>query len=83
LKSPGRAGADFKTNTGQEFGVKLTRSAPVAGDLEAYFDPVVSMQGKIMFSKYVHEPLLQQARDVARLRHAGGQSRGSDPPDLP
>jgi hypothetical protein len=34
-----------------------------------YFDPVVSIEEKIIFSKYVHEHLLQHARDVERLRH--------------
>ncbi len=39
------------------------------GDLEVYFDPAVAMEEKIIFSKYVHEHLLQLARDVERLRH--------------
>ena len=39
------------------------------GNLEVYFDPAVSMEEKIIFSKYVHEHLLQHARDVERLRH--------------
>ena len=34
-----------------------------------YFDPAVAMEEKIIFSKYVHEHLLQHARDVERLRH--------------
>ena len=36
------------------------------GDLEVYFDPAVAMEEKIIFSKYVHEHLLQHARDVER-----------------
>ena len=36
------------------------------GDLEVYFDPAVSMEEQIIFSKYVHEHLLQHARDVER-----------------
>ena len=64
-----RYGADFKTNTGKQLGVKLTRRAPGVGDLEVYFDPAVSMEEKIIFSKYVHEHLLQHFRDVERLRH--------------
>lgn len=34
------------------------------GDLEVDFDPAVSMEEKIIFSKYVHEHLLQHGRDV-------------------
>jgi small GTP-binding protein len=64
-----RYAADFKTNTGKQLGVKLTRRAPGAGELEVYFDPAVAMEEKIIFSKYVHEHLLQHARDVERLRH--------------
>ena len=37
--------------------------------MEVYFDPAVAMEEKIIFSKYVHEHLLQHARDVERLRH--------------
>ena len=64
-----RYAADFKTNTGKQLGVKLTRRAPGVGELEVYFDLTVSVEEKIIFSKYVHEHLLQHARDVERLRH--------------
>jgi hypothetical protein len=64
-----RYAADFKTNAGKQLGVKLTRRAPGVGDLEACFDPTVSVEEKIIFSKYVREHLLQHARDVERLRH--------------
>lgn len=64
-----RYAADFKTNAGKQLGIKLTRRAPGVGDLEVYFDPAVSVEEKIIFSKYVHEHLLQHARDVERLRH--------------
>lgn len=50
-----RYAADFKTNTGKQLGVKLTRRAPGVGELEVYFDPVVAMEEKIIFSEYVHE----------------------------
>jgi small GTP-binding protein len=64
-----RYAADFKTNTGKQLGVKLNRSAPGIGELEVYFEPSVAIEEKIIFSKYVHEHLLQNARDVERLRH--------------
>jgi len=64
-----RYAADFTTNTGKLLGIKLTRRAPGLGELEVYFDPVISMEEKIIFCKYVHEHLLQHAREVERLRH--------------
>jgi small GTP-binding protein len=64
-----RYAADFKTLTGKQLGVKLTRRAEGAGELEVYFDPAITIGEKIIFSKYVHEHLLQTATDVVRLRH--------------
>jgi small GTP-binding protein len=64
-----RYAADFKTVSGKQLGVKMTRKAPGVGELEVYFDPGVAMQERILFCKYVHEHLLEHARDVERLRH--------------
>jgi hypothetical protein len=64
-----RYAADFKTLTGKQLGVKLTRRAEGAGELEVYFDASIPLEEKIIFSKYVHEHLLQSGRDVVRLRH--------------
>ncbi len=64
-----RYAADFKTLTGKQLGVKLARRAEGAGELEVYFDPTIPLEEKIIFSKYVHEHLLQNAVDVVRLRH--------------
>ncbi|MBW8876236.1 MAG: TIR domain-containing protein [Acidobacteria bacterium] len=64
-----RYAADFKTLLGKQLGVKLTRRAEGAGELEVYFDPTIPVEEKIIFSKYVHEHLLRNARDVVRLRH--------------
>jgi len=64
-----RYAADFKTLTGKQLGVKLTRRAEGAGELEVYFDPAISVEARIIFSRYVHEHLLGKARDVVRLRH--------------
>jgi small GTP-binding protein len=64
-----RYAADFKTETGKQLGVKLDRLGPGAGELAVYFDPGISMEAKIIFSRYIHEHLVQQARDVERLRH--------------
>jgi len=64
-----RYAADLKTKTGKQLGIKLDRAGPGVGNLKVYFDAAVSMEEKIIFSKYVHEHLLQHARDVKRLRH--------------
>jgi hypothetical protein len=64
-----RYAADFKTLTGKQLGVKLRRHAEGVGELFVYFDPTIPIEEKIIFSKYVHEHLLQNGRDVVRLRH--------------
>ena len=64
-----RYAADFKTLRDKQLGVKMTRRSEGAGELEVYFDPSIEVGEKIIFSKYVHEHLLQNAKDVLRLRH--------------
>lgn len=64
-----RDAADFKTMTDRRLGVKLTRRADGAGELEVYFDPEIPVEDMMAFSKYVHEHLLKKAKDVVRLRH--------------
>lgn len=66
-----RYAADFRTTTGRklQLGIKLTRRAEGVGELEVFFDPAIAMEEKIIFSRYVHEHLLQKARNVVRLRH--------------
>lgn len=64
-----RDAADFKTQTDRRLGVKLTRRADGAGELEVYFDPEIPIEDMMAFSKYVHEHLLRKAKDVKRLRH--------------
>ncbi len=64
-----RYAADFRTLTGKKLGVKLTCRAEGAAELEVYFDPAIPVEEKIIFSRYVHEHLLQKGQDVERLRH--------------
>lgn len=64
-----RDAADFKTMTNRRLGVKLTRLADGAGELEVYFDPNIPVEEMMIFSKYVHEHLLKKSKDVVRLRH--------------
>jgi hypothetical protein len=64
-----RYAADFRTHTGKQLGVKLTRRGEGAGELDVYFDPTIEIGERIIFSKYVHEHLLKNAKDVERLRY--------------
>ena len=50
-------------------GVKLTRRSEGAGELAVYFDPAISVEEKIIFSRYVHGHLLQKGQNLVRLRH--------------
>lgn len=64
-----RYAADFKTLTGKQLGVKMSRRTAGAGELEVYFDPTIPVEEKIIFSRYIHEHLLQKGQTVVRLRH--------------
>jgi small GTP-binding protein len=64
-----RYAADFKTLMGQRLGIKLTRLGEGAGELDVYFDPVIAVEEKMLFSRYVHEHLMAKAQDVVRRRH--------------
>ena len=41
-----RYAADFKTLTGKQLGLKLTRLGEGAGELEVYFDPAIPVEEK-------------------------------------
>jgi small GTP-binding protein len=64
-----RYAADFKTLTGKQLGIKLTRRTEGTAELEVYFEPAIPIEEKIIFSKYVHEHLIANAQGVQRLRH--------------
>jgi small GTP-binding protein len=66
-----RYAADFRTTTGknQKLGVKLNRLSEGSAELEIYFDPAIALEEKIIFSRYIHEHLIQNAKEVVRLRH--------------
>ncbi len=64
-----RYAADFKTLTGKQLGVKLTRLGEGSGEVAVYFDGTIPIEERIIFSKYVHEHIVQKAQNVVRLRH--------------
>lgn len=65
---------DFKTNTGKQLGVKLTRRATGLGELEVYFDPAVAMEEKIISG----EP--EQGTRAGGRGYFHGGSGGPDQP---
>src|SRR5262249_10942494 len=64
-----RFAADFKTQTGRDLGLKLTREAEGNARLELYFSPAVEMDSRVIFERYVYNHLIEHAQDVVRLRH--------------
>ena len=63
-----RNAADFKTTTGKEVGLNLTRLPEGSGEITAYSDPALSIEKKVDFLLYVHEHILSHAADVVRTR---------------
>ena len=45
-----RYAADFKTLTTKQLGVKLNRRAEGTGELEVYFDPLISIEETMVFN---------------------------------
>jgi len=64
-----RFAADYKTPAGKRLGLKMTKKAEGAAELEVYFEPGISNDVQVMFIRYVHEHLKLKAQDVVRLRH--------------
>ncbi len=63
-----KSAADFKTQTGTKLGFTLTREAEGSSRLEAYFEPDVDGNSRVLFLRYVHDHLMQHAQNVVRLR---------------
>jgi len=64
-----RFAADFKAPCGKRLGLKMTKKAEGAGELEVYFEQGISNEVQATFIRYVHEHLKLKAQDVVRLRH--------------
>ena len=50
-------------------GLKLNRIRDDSGEISVYFDAKVSDDLKVMFTKYVHEHLIEKGKEIVRLRH--------------
>jgi small GTP-binding protein len=64
-----RFAADFKTPAGKRLGLKMTKKAEGAAELEVYFEPGISNDVQVTFIRYVHEHLSTKASDVVRMRN--------------
>ncbi len=63
-----RSAADFETATGQKLGFTMKPEGEGTSLLEVYFEPEVDENSRVLFLRYVHEHLLQQGKNVVRLR---------------
>lgn len=61
--------ADFKTRSGLQIGLKVTKRKDGTGLIEVYSDPAIPLGEKILFVRYVHEHLRQRGVNVQRRRH--------------
>ncbi|HEX8998362.1 MAG TPA: DUF4365 domain-containing protein, partial [Blastocatellia bacterium] len=64
-----RFAADFKTQTGQRVGLKMTRKAEGAGEITVYCAPGVAVETQVNFIRYVHDHLKAKDPEVQRTRH--------------
>jgi len=64
-----RFAADFKTPAQKRVGLKMTKKAEGAAEMEVYFEPGIADDLQVTFIRYVHEHLKVKAQDVQRLRH--------------
>jgi GTPase SAR1 family protein len=63
-----KTAADFKTQLGAKLGFTLLRDSEGTSRLEVYFEPDVDGNSRVLFLRYVHDHLMQQAQNVVRLR---------------
>jgi hypothetical protein len=64
-----RYAADFTAGEGKQLGIKLERRTEGAAELVIYADPSIAADEKILFTRYIHEHLLQKGADTVRLRY--------------
>ena len=62
--------ADFKTaGDGKRLGLKMVPGQEAAGEFGIYFDPLIDINTKVAFLRYVDEHLKVKALKVERTRH--------------
>jgi hypothetical protein len=61
-------GRGFQGGTGTKLGFTPTRETEGASLLEVYFEPDLDRNSRVLFLRYVHDHLMQQAQNMVRLR---------------
>jgi small GTP-binding protein len=61
--------ADFKTQSGQYVGIKLTPKHESYGEITVYCDPKVPDDTKVLFIRYVNDHLKRFDENLERVRH--------------
>ena len=64
-----KSAADFRTQTGAALGFTLTRESEGTSRLEVYFEPEVDQSSQVLFLRYIHNHLIEHAKNVVRLRN--------------
>ncbi|MCX5643691.1 MAG: TIR domain-containing protein [Phycisphaerae bacterium] len=64
-----RFAADFKTQGGKRLGLRMTKKAEGAAEIEAYFDKGVPEDTQVTFIRYIHDHLKAKAVEMTRVRH--------------
>jgi GTPase SAR1 family protein len=64
-----RSSAEFLTQVGARLGLVLLREGEGNAQLEVYFEFAVDDNARLIFLRYVHDHLIQNAQSVVRLRH--------------
>ena len=75
--------ADFKTQTNQKLGLKLTRENEGTARLDIYFNPDVDENSQLVFLRYIHNHLNDLSQYVVRLRHYCCTNKKCDALDQP
>ncbi|MGA8220344.1 MAG: TIR domain-containing protein [Candidatus Acidiferrales bacterium] len=78
-----KSAADFETQTGAELGFTLGRETEGASRLDVYFSPEADMNSRVIFLRYVHDHLMQFAKNVVRLRIYSCGNKGCKRFNLP
>ena len=68
--------ADFTTQSGKNLGLTLVREADGAARLEVYCHPEVETDSRVLFLRFIHNHLREQAQNVVRLRHYACGKKG-------
>jgi small GTP-binding protein len=78
-----KSAADFRTDAGAGLGFTLAREGEGTSLLEVYFAADVDLNSRLLFLRYIHDHLVQHARNVKRLRQYYCSNKKCDTTDQP